>query len=199
VALAAAAQHPDRLAIMVRLNLKAPGARSQLASWRKQPGMLGLRFTTKDFFTDWLWAEAEAAGVPIMMGSTELAAQVSARHPKLRLVIDHLAIQLGTHDDDSFADLDKLLALAKRPNVAVKASSLPKYSTHAYPYRNFHRYVRRAYDAFGPRRMFFGSDFTGQPCTYRQTITMFTEEMDWLTSEDKEWIMGQGIREWLGW
>jgi hypothetical protein len=28
---------------------------------------------------------------------------------------------------------------------------------------------------------------------------MFTEEMPWLTAEDKEWIMGRGVCEWLRW
>ncbi len=28
---------------------------------------------------------------------------------------------------------------------------------------------------------------------------MFTEEMPWLSAEDKTWIMGRGLCEWLGW
>ncbi len=28
---------------------------------------------------------------------------------------------------------------------------------------------------------------------------MFTEEMPWLSDEDKAWIMGRGICEWLEW
>lgn len=28
---------------------------------------------------------------------------------------------------------------------------------------------------------------------------MFTEEIPWLTADDKEWIMGRGLCEWLGW
>jgi hypothetical protein len=28
---------------------------------------------------------------------------------------------------------------------------------------------------------------------------MFTEEIPWLEAEDKEWIMGRGVCEWLGW
>ena len=47
--------------------------------------------------------------------------------------------------------------------------------------------------------LFWGSDVTGQPYSYRQSITMFTEEMPWLTMEDKEWIMGRGLCECLGW
>jgi hypothetical protein len=28
---------------------------------------------------------------------------------------------------------------------------------------------------------------------------MFTEEIPWLTANDKDWIMGRGVCEWLGW
>jgi L-fuconolactonase len=37
------------------------------------------------------------------------------------------------------------------------------------------------------------------PCSYRQAITMFTEELPWLSASDKELIMGRGVCEWLGW
>ena len=55
------------------------------------------------------------------------------------------------------------------------------------------------FDAFGPRRMFWGTDLTGIPCTYRQAITLFTEEMLFLSDADLEWVMGRGVCEWLGW
>ena len=29
--------------------------------------------------------------------------------------------------------------------------------------------------------------------------SMFTKEIPWLTSRDKEWIMGRGVCEWVGW
>jgi len=28
---------------------------------------------------------------------------------------------------------------------------------------------------------------------------MFTDEIDWLSGEDLEWIMGRTLCEWLGW
>ncbi len=55
------------------------------------------------------------------------------------------------------------------------------------------------FDAFGPQRMFWGTDLTGIPCTYRQAITLFTEELSFLSGADLEWVMGRGISDWLGW
>lgn len=204
--LEAARLHPDRFAVMGRIDVEAPASRGLMATWRRQPGMLGLRLTRNDGnpTNDWLWAEAEAASVPIMMSmpSAQLHAVdgVAERHPALKLVIDHLAIpNNGKKDDEAFSNLDRLLLLAKRPNIAVKASALPSYSTDSYPYRCLHPYIRRVYDAFGPKRMFWGTDLTRLPCSYRQAVTMWTEEIPWLTVEDKEWIMGRGLCEWIGW
>ena len=197
---------------MGRLDAEAPASRGVLATWRRQTGMLGLRFTfsrpgMREPLTDgrleWLLNEAEAAALPIMVMvprvMVELIDRVAERHPGLKLVMDHLSMISGTKDDEAFGDLDKLLAIAKRANVAVKATALPCYTDDGYPYRRIHGHLRRVYDAFGPKRVFWGTDLSRLPCTYRQAITMFTEEIPWLTTEDKEWIMGRGICDWLGW
>jgi predicted TIM-barrel fold metal-dependent hydrolase len=113
--------------------------------------------------------------------------------------MDHLSLTSGKKDAVAFAEFDKLLAIAKRPNVAAKASALPRYSDDTYPYRSLHGYIRQAYDAFGPKRLFWGSDISRSPITYRQHVTMWVDEIPWLTREDKEWIMGLGVCEWLGW
>ena len=76
---------------------------------------------------------------------------------------------------------------------------MPRYSSEAYPYPQLHPYLRQVFDAFGPRRMFWGTDLTGIPCSYRQAITLFTEELPWLKGDDLDWVMGRGICEWLGW
>jgi predicted TIM-barrel fold metal-dependent hydrolase len=92
-----------------------------------------------------------------------------------------------------------VLALAKRPNVAVKVSCLPHYATDAYPFRQLQPYIRRVYDTFGPKRMFWGSDLSRLPCSYGQSLTYMSEEIPWLSAGDKEWILGRGLCEWLGW
>lgn len=211
LALEAARSHPDRFAIMGRLAIERPESRALIAGWKKQPGMLGLRFTfhtelqrpwLTDGTADWIWPAAEQAGIPVMIfvpGSVAVVDGIAARHPGLRLVMDHLALPGTKKDAAAFTELPQLLALAKRPNVAVKASALPCYSSEAYPYRGLHAYIRQVYDAFGPRRMFWGTDWTRLPCPYRQAITLFTEELPWLSATDQEWVMGRAVCEWLGW
>jgi predicted TIM-barrel fold metal-dependent hydrolase len=210
VACEAAALHPDRFAVMGRIALELPQSRGLVSDWRDQPGMLGMRLTfhaqphrtwLTDGTAEWLWKAAEEAGIPIMVfvpGSVPAIEAVAERHPGLKLIIDHLAMATG-RDDDAFADLPLVLRLARLPNVAVKSSALPVFSTEPYPFPGLHRYIRQVYDAFGPRRMFWGTDWTRLPCSWRQGLTMFTEELSFLGDEDKEWIMGKAICEWLGW
>jgi predicted TIM-barrel fold metal-dependent hydrolase len=212
IGLEAAGTHPNRFAVMGRLDPEAPASRGKLATWRAQPGMLGLRFSftapmLQPLLTEgrmeWIWKEAEQAGVPLYVlvkpSDVRLIDAVAARHPELKLTMDHLALPLDKKDDEAFRDLRNLLALAKRPNVSVKVSSLPNFSTEPYPYSNLHPHIRRVYDAFGPKRMFWGSDLTRLASTYRQCVTMFTEGIPWLTQDDVVWIMGRGVCEWLRW
>jgi predicted TIM-barrel fold metal-dependent hydrolase len=211
LALEAARLHPARFAVMGRLALEKPESRGLVAGWRNQPGMLGMRFTFNteqqrpwmaDGTADWLWPAAERAGIPVMMsvsGQLPAVDRVAERHPGLKIVIDHLGIRSGSTGAEAFAGIPELCGLARRANVAVKASALPCYSTAPYPFPDVHPHVRRVYDAFGPRRMFWGTDWTRLPCPWRQAVTLFTEELAWLSAHDKEWVMGRGLCEWLGW
>lgn len=214
LSLEAAAAHPDRFAVMGRLPLDDPKTRERLPIWKQNPGALGLRFTffipqqrqwLEDGTADWLWAAAEKAGVPLMVYPIPEALPkfhaIAERHPGLRLTIDHLAVghEEWNRDDRAFQHIDLLIDLARHPNVAVKASGMPEYSTEPYPYRGLHKYLRRIVEAYGPTRVFWGTDLTRLPCTYRQAITMFTEEMPFLSADDLDWIMGRAICEWLDW
>ncbi len=211
LALAAARDYPERFAVMGRVDLNNPASRDLLPTWKQQPGMLGLRYALGrplvrplliEGRIDWLWPAAEKAGLPLMLfplaSDLHLFDRIAEQHPNLKITIDHLALGRGK-DDVAFKEFDLLLPLAKRPNISVKVSCLPLYTTDAYPYKRLHPYVRRIYDAFGPKRMFWGSDLSRLECTYRESVTMFTEEMPWLSATDMEWIMGRGVCEWVGW
>lgn len=211
--LEAARLHPTRFAVMGRLDPQAPESRSMISRWRKQPGMLGLRFTfhtaqmeplLTEGHLDWLWGEAEKHQVPLMVlvppRLLPAIQKVAEEHPDLKLTLDHMSIPKGKQDDGAFAHIDELVKLAKSPNIAVKATSLPHYTTDAYPHKLVHPYLREIIGAFGAKRVFWGTDMTKlAPGTYRQAVTMFTEEMPWLSEEDKAWVMGRGVCEWLGW
>jgi L-fuconolactonase len=211
LALAAAADHPDRFAVMGRITLTDPANAALLPGWKRQKGMLGVRLTfnkpglaegLRDGRFDWFWKGAEAAGIPVMCLPVDLVPEidrVAERHPGLRLIIDHLAMNSSKRDGSAFAALDQVVTLARRPNVAVKASALPCYTPESYPFRGIQDHIKRVFDAFGPRRMFWGSDLSRLPCTYRQCITHFTEELPFLKGEDLERVMGRALCDWIGW
>jgi predicted TIM-barrel fold metal-dependent hydrolase len=211
LAVEAARLHPDRLAILGNFPLDDPKSRGLIDGWKRRSGMLGLRFALlqphqrtwpADGTIDWLWPAAERAGIPVaLLAATFLpkVGQVAERHPGLKLIIDHLGRPSGTKDDAAWASLPEMLALAKHPNVAIKATGAPSYSSAPYPYRNIHDHLRRIHDAFGPARMFWGTDITRMPCPWRQCVTMFTEELPWLSGRDRELVMGRAVCDWLGW
>jgi len=211
LAIDAVRRYPDRFAIMGRFAIERPEDRAALDGWKRQPGMLGLRFTfgsasqrpwLTNGTTDWFWPVAARLELPVMLsvpGQLPQVDRIAERHPRLRIIIDHLGLLQGTKDDAAFAHLPDLLAMARRPNVAVKASALPSYSSEPYPYRSLHGHMRRGFDAFGPRRMFRGTDLTRLPCSYRQAVTLFTEELPWLAGDDQALVMGRGLCEWLSW
>lgn len=211
LALEAARLHPERFAVMGRLALERPESRALVADWKKQPGMLGMRFTfhtdlqrpwLTDGTADWLWAAAARAGIPLMVlvpGSLDALDRIAGRHPDLKLVIDHVGLKIHEKAPKVFDDLPAVCALAKHPNVAVKASGMPSLSAELAPFRDLHPHIRRLVDAFGPRRTFWGTDLTRMPCSYRECIALFTEELPWLSASDKEWVMGRAVCEWLGW
>lgn len=206
--------YPGRFAVMGTLPLADQQVRSMVADWKKQPGMLGTRHTVlkdpartwmQDGTLDWLWKAAEEADIPIALLATDslkVIGEIAERHPGLRLTVDHFGGRGGNttlKDDAAMTHMPELLALAKYDNVAVKATGAPGYSGEEYPFPTMQGYVRQVFDAFGPKRTFWGTDISKMPVSWRKCITMFTEEMPWLSGQDQELVMGQAICDWWGW
>ncbi|MBM3941338.1 MAG: amidohydrolase [SAR202 cluster bacterium] len=213
-AVEAARRRPDKFCILGNFDLQRPDRRDIVKNWRQRPGMVGFRFTFNqphqqawwsNGSLDWFWAACEEERLPVgLLAGGHMAdlGQIAQRHPGLKLHIDHYGRGgggSGGKDDAAFADLGEMLALAKYPNVAVKLSGGPSYSSQPYPYRNIHKYIQQVFNAFGPQRCFWGTDLTRMPCPYRQCVTMFTEELPWLRGRDKELVMGDAVCDWLGW
>jgi len=215
LAVEAVRKHPDKFCILGHFDLLSPDREKIVAHWRERPGMLGFRYTfnqpqEKSWWTDgsldWFWkaCEKENLRVGLLASGPNIAAfaKIAERHPGLKMHIDHIGRGGGradVKDDAAYANLGEMLALAKLPNVAVKLSGAPSTSTQAYPYKSIHKYLRQIIETFGPERCFWGTDITRMPCTYKQCVTMFTEEMPWLKGRDKEQVMGGAIVRWLGW
>jgi len=207
--------HPDKFCTLGHFDLTAPNGEEIVANWRKRPGMRGFRFTfnqpqQKSWWTDgsldWFWKAAEkqelVVGLLASGPNIPVLGKIAERHPGLRFNIDHIGRGgggRGVADAAVFADLDEMLKLAKLPNVGVKLSGAPSYSTDPYPYKNIHGYLQRIIETYSPDRCFWGTDITRMPCSYRQCVTMFTEEMPWLKGRDLERVIEGAVADWLRW
>ena len=211
--LEAARRYPERFAVMGRIAIEKPRSAALLPNWRGQPGMLGIRLTfhrgqaalLESGATDWFWPAVEKAGLPVMFlapGNMPKFAAIAERHPGLPLIVDHMSLTAEIAQSRTIPKaIDDLVPLARYPNVSVKLSSAPTYSFDPYPWRDMSEHLKRCFDAFGPRRCYWGTDLTNAfaKSTYRQRITQFTEELDFLSEEDKDWVMGRAILARLGW
>ena len=130
-----------------------------------------------------------------LMHKTGLRARTAARV---------LALAPARQKDDALEPQIKSTAgLAKHPNVYVKLTLVPVFSTAPYPYKNIQPCIRQLLEAFGPRRCFWGTDVSAMlqrtSCSYGQCVKLFTEHMDFISAADREWIMGRALAECLNW
>jgi predicted TIM-barrel fold metal-dependent hydrolase len=206
-------RYPDRFRVMGRIPLKNPQSAELLPRWKQQPGMLGVRVTflgaaapwLTDGTADWFWPAVEKAGLPVMFlapGQTAAFAKIAERHPQLTLIVDHMGIGADVVKEGKVADaIAQTASLAKFPNVSVKLSAAPNNSAEPYPFRDFEPHIKRLFEAYGPQRCYWGTDITNgfAKATYRQRVTHFTEQLPFLSEDDKDWIMGRAIVARLGW
>jgi predicted TIM-barrel fold metal-dependent hydrolase len=213
--LEAAQKFPNRFAVMGRFPINEPAKRPKLETWRQQKGMLGVRLTLhhewdrawmSDGTADWFWPAAERLGIPVMLNapySHKEIGEVAERHPRLRIILDHLGARTTQKDEALAPQIKSTVSLAKHPNVHVKLTLVPVFSTAPYPYKNIQPCIKQLLDAYGPRRCFWGTDASAMlqrtSCSYDQCVKLFTEEMDFIPAADKEWIMGRGLAECLNW
>jgi predicted TIM-barrel fold metal-dependent hydrolase len=207
--LEAAKRYPGRFAVMGRFPIGNPKAADLLPRWKEQPGMLGIRvsFSEKsvqglhDGSLDWFWAAAEKAAVPVMFlapGHMASFDRIAERHPQLTLIVDHISMNRTIPIAQSATDT---IALAKHPNVSVKMKAGAQYAPEPYPYRAMNVQLQRTFEAFGPQRCYWETDITQtlKEGGYKHRIAHFTEELPFLTEDDKDWVMGRAILARLKW
>lgn len=202
--------HPERFAILGCPPLDQSNSSKLISEWKERPGMLGYRFYFNEPHTcswptdgtlDWLWPAAEEAGMPLALLAADwlpLVGKIAERHPTLKLIVDHMGALRGAKGDAAFPNMNELIALSKFPNVAVKLTGGPFYADDTYPFKSLHKHYRIMYDAFGPYRLFWGTDITKMPCSWRECVMHF-QEIGWIPDADKKLIMGDALCHWLDW
>ena len=110
--------------------------------------------------------------------------------PDTPVVIDHLA-RVGMAGPVSENDVRALCALARYPRVKVKVSAFYALGDKKPPHLDLVPFIKRVYEAFGAKRLMWGSDcpFQVQSETYADSISLVRDRLDFLSAVDKEWLL----------
>src|SRR5947207_2984653 len=99
--------YPTRFAILGYPALDKADSASLIATWKQRPGMLGLRLYFNQPHNrswpmagtlDWPWPAPEQAELPVALLAGDwlpLLGQIAARHPRMKLAVDHMGRPRG--------------------------------------------------------------------------------------------------------
>src|SRR5262249_20912629 len=136
-------------------------------------------------------------------GNLDQAARLIDRHPSCRFIIDHLGLTQPLEPPappHPWADLPKVLELARRPNAAVKISGACTLSQEPYPVADLWEPLARLFDAWGFERCLWGTDWTRAFAVvgYRQAVEPFLIT-DRLSDAERAMLMGGACALAYGW
>ena len=93
--------------------------------------------------------------------------------------------------------LPEILASASQPNIYVKLSGFHYVAPRSweYPFPDCREIVRALYEAFGPERLCWGSDYPvlRRYLTYQQSIEAFRTHCDFVPPDDQARILGDNL------
>ena len=199
-------KHPGRFAIIKPVDPGDPAVGEVIAEWKKQPGAVAVRImmTTReaslrpgDPGLERIAREAARHGFPVNLlfwGNIELGTTLIDRHPNTRFIIDHMALlqpRTPPAPPEPWADLPRILALAKRPNALIKVSGACTLSRERYPFADIWDPLARIFDAWGFERCLWGTDWTRAfaVVNYEQAVEPF-RLTDRLSKDEKAMLMG---------
>jgi predicted TIM-barrel fold metal-dependent hydrolase len=200
-------QHPGRFAIVKPVNPDDPAVGDVIADWKKTPGAVGIRIMlTKEAGRDRLPTDpgldrilraAVRHDFPVNIlcwGNLDAGTALIDRHPDVRFIIDHLGImqpRTPPAPPQPWADLPKVLALAKRPNLVIKVSGACTLAKEPYPFPDIWDPLARVFDAWGFERCLWGTDWTRAfaVVNYEQAVKPFLETKR-LSDSERAMLMG---------
>jgi predicted TIM-barrel fold metal-dependent hydrolase len=182
---------------------EAPDAVAQMKAL-KAKGVRGFRlYTDKKNAESWLqsdtmkkmWAAGADEGLAMcLLANPDALPAVHAlckAFPKTPVVIDHFA-RLGMKGPPAEADLENLVKLADFETVHVKTSAFYALGAKKAPYTDLAPMIRRLRDTYGANRLMWATDCpyqVGEGHTYADSITLIRDRLDFLSAEDKNWIL----------
>lgn len=141
-----------------------------------------------------LWKAASDLGLPVCVqmvpDNLPLLREISEAF-EARIIIDHLG---RPHRDCLLADRDfrLLLELSMYNKIFIKLTGLNYYSSEKAPYENVWPLIKAAFEAYGPQRCMWGSDypFVTEHWSYGGLLSVIRNQ--WGVSEqDQHWVLGR--------
>ncbi|MDR3410027.1 MAG: amidohydrolase family protein [Formivibrio sp.] len=199
-------RYPQYFLGVCRVNPEDPAAPDTLSKLVQEQGFHGVRispYASAEY--DWikgplmppLWRRCNELKVPmtVLTEAPRLREIVPLieKNPELTVVIDHMA----DIKPDRLDQLQWLLDLARYPKVFVKISHMWSISKQPYPYADSMDQVKRLFDAFGPKRLMWGTDWpVSLPhLPYDKIVELFRDHLDFLSPEDRAQILGKTVQE----
>ena len=195
--------HPSRFALVKPIDPENPAVADVISEWKKTPGTVAIRIMlvkeskASEAGLDRICREAVRHDFPINIlfwGNLEAGTALLDRHPDTRFVLDHMAImqpRTPPAPEKPWADLPKVLDLAKRKNAVIKVSGACTLSKKPYPFDDIWDPLARIFDAWGIDRCLWGTDWTraNAVVNYEQAVRPFVET-DRLTESERAMLMG---------
>ena len=206
--------HPGRFALVKPVYPDDPAVVDHIAAWKKTPGAVGIRvIVTKepgrnpsDKGLDRVLREAVRHDFPVNIlcwGNLERGTAVIDRHPDTRFIIDHLGImqpRTPPAPPQPWAELPKVLELARRKNAVIKVSGACTLSQKPYPFPDIWDPLARLFDAWDFERCLWGTDWTRAfaVVNYEQAVKPFLETKR-LSDSERAMLMGGACAKAYGW
>jgi predicted TIM-barrel fold metal-dependent hydrolase len=206
--------HPGRIAIVKPVDPDNPDVADVVADWKKTHGAVGIRIMlTKenkreadDEGLDRIARAALRYDFPVNIlcwDNLDAGTALIDRHPDTRFIIDHLGIlqpRVPPAPPQPWADLPKVLELARRPNAVIKVSGACTLSQKPYPYPDIWDPLARVFDAWGFDRCLWGTDWTRAfaVVNYAQAVEPFLKA-DSLSDTERAMLMGGACAKAYGW
>jgi predicted TIM-barrel fold metal-dependent hydrolase len=181
-----AARLRERMQEIARMGVRgfriSPG-RQTVDAWLGSPGMTAM------------WAAAADLGLAMcpLINTNALPGieKMCERFPATRVVIDHFA-RIGVDGQIRDADVATLCGLARFKYTHVKTSAFYALGKKQAPYTDLGPMIQRLRDAFGAQRLMWASDCPFQvqgDHTYANSIALIRDRLDFLSPDDREWML----------
>jgi L-fuconolactonase len=205
---------PGRFGAVIWVDVEKPDAPDTLERLSKEEGVVGVRLhpTERSPGPDLLaiWRKAAELGLPVscFARSAEHVAdpefqKIVEELPGMTLILEHLAGAYRPLSPESVTPLynwyKAALILSRFPNTYIKFGGLGEFCIRPRPlaaqfgFEEVPPLMDMAYQAFGPRRMMWGSDYppVGGREGYRNSLQGVLELPIFKNQEEKNWAFGK--------